>query len=108
MARRRRFLTRGHAIAWAASLCAGIGFVAALGALPADLDGVVSLACSLVGIFGVAIGIGIATGWLARLLSMGYWPRSSASPASSGADLPPDRVFGLCVILFALPSLLVR
>ena len=108
MARRRRLLTRGHAIAWAVSLCAGIGFVAALGALPAGLDAVVSLVCSLVGIFGVAIGIGIATGWLARLLSMGYWPRSSPSSASSGADLPADRVFGLCVILFALPSLFVR
>jgi hypothetical protein len=23
-------------------------------------------------------------------------------------DLAPDRVFGICVILFALPSLLVR
>ncbi len=105
MARRRRLVTRGAVITWAVSLAAGIGFVVALGALPAGLDAVVSLAYSLLGIFGVAIGIGIATGWLVRLLSMGYWPRSSTSP---GDDLPPDRVFGICVIFFALPSLLVR
>ena len=105
MAQRRRLVTRGAVIAWVVSLAVGIGFVVALGALPAGLDAIVSLAYSLVGIFGVAIGIGIATGWLVRLLSMGYWPRSSASP---GDDLPPDRVFGICVILFALPSLLAR
>ena len=105
MARRRRLVTRGAVVAWVVSMAAGIGWVLLLGALPSDFDPIVSLACSLVGIFGVAIGIGIATGWLVRLLNMAYWPRTSAS---SDPDLPPDRVFGLCVILFALPSLLAR
>ncbi len=104
MTRRRRLLTRGAFIAWAVSLAAGIAWVVGLGALPASLDSIVSLVYSLVGIFGVVIGIGIATGWLVRLLSMGYWPRS----ALAIDDLAPDRVFGICVILFALPSLLVR
>lgn len=104
MARHRRVLTRGALIAWAVSPAAGIVLVVGLGALPASLEPVVSLACSLVGIFGVVIGIGIATGWLVRLLAMGYWPRRSLAVD----DLAPDRVFGICVILFALPSLLVR
>ncbi len=105
MVRRRRLLTRGVLIAWAVALAVGIGWVLFLGALPADLDPIVSLAYSLVGIFGVVIGIGIATGTLVRLLSFGNWPRTPAPPSD---DLAPDRVFGICIILFALPSLLVR
>ena len=105
VAGRRRLITRGALIAWAVSLAAGIGWVLLLGALPTDFDPVVSLAYSLVGIFGVLIGIGIATGTLVRLLSLGNWPRTPAPPRD---DLAPDRVFGLCIILFALPSLLVH
>jgi len=103
---RRRSITRGVLIAWAVSLVLGIVFVVALDAVPADLVPLAALATSLVGIFGVALGIAIALGWLVRLLSIGYWPRSL--PGSPGDDLAPDRVFGVCVILFSLPSLLLH
>ena len=104
MAPRRRLITRGVLIAWAVSLALGIGFVVGLYSVPAGLTPLAALATSLVGFFGVALGIAIALGWLVRLLSLGNWPRSS--PGTE--DLAPDRVFGVCVILFSLPSLLLH
>lgn len=106
MARGKRLLTRGAVIAWVVSLAVGIAWVAGLAALPAELDPVVSLAYSLVGIFGVIIGIGIATGVLVTMLRFLGGRSSNMSPLAQ--DLAPDRVFGICVILFALPSLLAR
>lgn len=106
MASRRRLITRGALIAWVLSLGVGIAFAVGLDSVPVDFAGLAGLATSLVGIFGVALGIAIALGWLVRLLSVGYWPRSL--PSAPGDDLAPDRVFGICVILFSLPSLLLH
>jgi len=106
MTPRRRLITRGVLIAWAVSLGLGVAFVVALGSVPADFAPLADLVTSLVGIFGVALGIAIALGWLVRLLSIGYWPRSLST--APGEDLAPDRVFGICVILFSLPSLLLH
>ncbi len=103
--RRNRLLTRGHLIAWAVSLALGIVWVVILSLLPADLDPVVLLLLRLVGIFGFFGGILIATGMLVQVLGM-FGTRPGALGAPSG-EVPADRVFGICVILFALPSLLL-
>jgi hypothetical protein len=101
---RRRLITRGRVIAWTVSLILGIAWVIALGLLPADFDPVVRLFVGLVGIFGVFLGILMATGMLVRVLTIfGTRPGSLSSPAG---ELPPDITFGVCLILFALPSLL--
>ena len=104
--RRRRLLTRGHVIAWVVSLVLGTGWVVLPGLLPGDLDPVTGLLLSLVGIFGSILGVLIATGTLVRVLGIfGARPGSLSPPAG---ELAPDLVFGLCVLLFSLPSLLAH
>jgi len=102
---RTRLLTRGHVIAWAVSLALGIGWVALLAALPSDLDSVVALLLGVIGIFGFVLGVLITTGLLVRVFRMLGNPTRAVS--SSPAELPADVVSGVCVMLFALPSLLV-
>jgi hypothetical protein len=102
-ARRKRLLTRGHVVAWLISLALGLGWVGLLGLLPSDFDPIVGLLLGLVGMFGFVGGILIATGMLVRMLAIfGTRPGSMSSPAG---ELPPDAVFGICVICFVLPSL---
>jgi hypothetical protein len=102
--RLRRLLTRGRLIACAVSLVLGIGWVVVLGLLPSGLDPVVRLLLGLVGIFGVVGGILVATGTLVRVLTL--FGTRPGSVSSGAGDLAPDVVFGICVVCFALPSLL--
>lgn len=97
--------TRGRAIAWLVSLGLGIGWVLALRALSSDLDPVVALFLAIVGLFGFGFGFLMATGLLVRVLRMLGNPTRAVS--SSPAELPADVASGVCVMLFALPSLLV-
>ena len=102
---RTRLLTRGHVIAWVVSLAVGIGWVVLLAALPSDLDPIVALLLGVLGIFGFLFGVLMASGLLVRVLRMLGNPTRAVS--SSPAELPADVVSGVCVMLFALPSLLV-
>lgn len=102
---RRRLFTRGHAVAWLVSLALGIGWVEVLLALPSDYDPVVTLFLALVGIFGSIFGLLTATGLLVGALSFfGSRPGYGSRP---GGEVGPDVVFGICVLLFTLPSLFV-
>ena len=102
---RKKQVTRGRLIAWVVSLALGIGWVSVLGALPAGFDPVVSLFLGLVGVFGFGLGLLIATGMLVRVARLfGNPSRALSSPVH---ELPADKVFGICVMLIALPSLFV-
>ena len=83
----------------------GIGWIALLAALPSDLDPMVALLLGVIGIFGFLFGVLMATGLLVRVLRMLGNPTRAVS--SSPAELPADVVSGVCVMLLALPSLLV-
>lgn len=102
---RKRFFSLSHAIAWVVSLALGIGWVVFLGALPDELDPVVTLFLALVGLFGFGFGLLIATGTLVRGLSLFGTRPGSLSPPTG--HVPSDTVFGICILLFALPSLFV-
>lgn len=98
----RIILMKVRLIAWFVSLALGIGWVLLLTAAPADFDPVVALVLRLTGAFGVLLGVGIATGVIVGMLK--FLGRPGALNVSTAA-LSADRVFGLCVIFFALPSL---
>ena len=102
--KRKRLLTRGHAVAWAVALALGIGWIVLLAALPSDLDPVVALLLGVIGIFGFVLGLLMATGLLVRVFRMLGNPTRAVS--SAPAELPADVVSGVCVMLFTLPSLL--
>ena len=98
--RRTRLLTRGHAIAWAVSLALGVGWAMVLGSLPEDGESIAALVIGITGLLGVLI----ATGLLVRVFRLLGNPTRAVS--SSPEELPPDLAFGMCVILFSLPSLI--
>jgi hypothetical protein len=103
--RRKKVLTRGHLMAWVVSLGLGIGWVLLLESLPSGVEPVATLLLAMTGIFGFLLGAGIATGvlvWLLRI--MGTRPGSVSTPEGK---IPPDRVFGIFVMLFCLPSMFV-
>ncbi len=105
MARRQHRVTRGALIAWAVSFALGVGWVLLLEALPSGFEPVATLFLALVGIFGFGLGLLMATGWLVRVMRpFGNPTRAFSSPVD---ELPADRVFGIIMMLFCLPSLFV-
>ena len=103
--RHKKLLTRGHLMAWVVSLALGVGWVLLLESLPSGLEPVVTLFIALTGVFGFLLGAGIATGVLVSVLRLiGTRPGSVSSPEGK---IPPDRVFGIFVMLFCLPSMYV-
>jgi hypothetical protein len=100
---RNHWITRGRVIAWLVSLALGVGWLVFLTSLPSGFDPVVALVIELGGIFGFVFGLLVATGMLVKSLSVfGARPGSMSRPSG---ELAPDVVFGVCVMLFALPSL---
>jgi hypothetical protein len=93
---------KGRLIAWFIALAVGLGWALLLRSAPADYSTIVALVLGLTGYFGVLLGIGIATGVIVGMLK--FLGRPGATREATAA-LPADRTFGLCVILFALPSL---
>jgi hypothetical protein len=97
-------VTRGRAIAWVVSLALGVGWAVLLGLLPGDDESVAALLIGITGLLGLPLGVLIATGLLVRVFRMLGNPTRAVS--TSPGELPADLGFGVCVILFSLPSLI--
>ncbi len=102
---RKHVFTRARAIVWAVALALGIAWALLLAHATGDLAPIGGLLLTIGGIFGTLVGVLIATGMLVRVMRpLGNPTRAmSASPG----ELAPDLAFGVCVILFFVPSLLV-
>jgi hypothetical protein len=102
---RKRVFTRGRVVAWVVSLALGIGWAMLLRSTDGDLRAVAVLLLAVGGLFGTLFGVLAATGLLVRVMRLLGNPTRAVS--SSPEELPPDLTFGVCLILFFLPSLLV-
>jgi hypothetical protein len=104
--KRRALVTRGRIVAWAVSLALGLAWVALLGLVPDDGESVAMLLIAVVGLFGVALGVLIAAGFVVTVMRLLGNPTRAVS--SAPGELPADFAFGISVVLFSLPSLLAH